>query len=103
MSSFVLFYNTEELMNEITRIEWLADCITHIQVKHQVTPKEVEEVCFGHPVILRGKGKQVYQVMGQTQAGRYLFIIVRFLGQSRVRLITARNMDYAERKWYSRR
>ena len=90
-------------MNRITKIEWQADRIAHIQVKHQVTPREAEEVCFSHPVILRGKGKHIYQVMGQTQAGRYLFIVVRFLGENKVRVITARDMGQTERKWYSRR
>lgn len=90
-------------MNKITGIEWLAARITHIEVKHRVTPKEVEEVCFGHSVILRGRGKQIYHILGQTQAGRYLFIVVRFLGQSRVRVITARDLDQAERRWYLKR
>jgi hypothetical protein len=90
-------------MNRITWIDWQTDRIAHIQVKHQVSPREVEEVCFGQPVILRGKGKQIYQVLGQTQAGCYLFIVVRFLGESRVRVITARDMDQAERRWYTRR
>ena len=90
-------------MNRIIQIEWQAERVAHIQGKHQVTPKEVEESCFGHPIILRGRGKQIYQVMGQTQAGRYLFIIVRFLGEGKARLITARDMNHAERKWYSRR
>lgn len=90
-------------MHRITGIDWQTDRIAHIQVKHRVTPREVEEVCFSQPVILRGKGKQIYQVMGQTQAGRYLFIVVRFLGGNRVRVITARDMDHAERRWYSRR
>ncbi len=103
MSSFVLLYNTEAWMNKITAIQWQTERIAHIQNKHHVTPKEVEEVCFGHPVILRGRGKQIYQVLGQTQAGRYLFIIVRFLGENRVRVITARDMDHAEHKWYTRR
>ena len=90
-------------MNKIVRIEWLTDRIEHIQAKHQVTPREVEETCFGHPVILRGRGKQIYQVMGQTHSGRYLFIIVRFMGWGKVRLITARDMNHAERRWYSGR
>lgn len=90
-------------MNEITRLEWQTDRITHIQVKHRVAPREVEEVCFSHPIILRGRGKQIYQVLGQTHAGRYLFIIVRFLGEGKVRLITARDMNHAERKWYLKR
>ena len=103
MSFFVLLYNTEEWMNKITNIEWQTERVAHIQVKHGVAPKEVEEVCFGHPIILRGRGKQIYQVLGQTQAGRYLFIIVRFLGESKVRFITARDMSHTERKWYLKR
>lgn len=95
-------------MVQITKIVWQAERIAHIQGKHQVTPEEVEEVCWENPIILRGRGKRkekgrVYQVMGQTYAGRYLFVIVRYLGEGRARGITARDMDYAERKWYMRR
>ncbi len=90
-------------MNQITELEWLADRIEHIQVKHRVTPKEVEEACFSCPLILRGRGKQVYQILSQTLDGRYLFIVVRFLGQGKARVITAREMEQTERQRYSRR
>jgi uncharacterized protein len=50
--------------------------------RHGVTPEEVEQVCFGHPLIKRAKseGKNpVYYVLGQTNAGRYLLtVIIRF-------------------------
>jgi len=46
------------------------------------TPEEVEEVCFGRPLVQRGKaeGKSpVYYVLGQSRLGRYLFcVIIRF-------------------------
>lgn len=90
-------------MSQITELEWLADRIEHIQAKHRVKPKEVEEACFSQPLILRGRGKRVYQILSQTPEGRYLFIVVRFLGQGKARVITARDMEQTERQRYSRR
>jgi uncharacterized protein len=60
---------------------WPNERIEHI-ARHGVTPEEVEEVCFGKSWVRRAKsaGKNpVYYVLGQTEAGRYLFcVIIRF-------------------------
>src|SRR5579885_2338691 len=47
----------------------------HIWTKHQVTPDEVEEVCFADPWVLRGRDNS-YAVFGQTDSGRYLTIFL---------------------------
>jgi len=69
----------------IAELIWPDDRVVHI-AEHGVRPDEVEEVCFGHPLVLRGRsaGKNpVYYVLGQTSVGRYLFCVVIGLPESR--------------------
>src|SRR6266536_4873834 len=65
----------------INELLWPHDRNEHI-ARHSVTPDEVEEVCFGQSLILRAKSQgenPVYYVLGQTDAGRYLFsVIIQF-------------------------
>ena len=93
-------------MITFTQLKWRGDRITHIASKHGVTPGEVEEVCFGAPFILRGPGKKkncLYYVLGQTEAGRYLFVVIKPLGGKIAQPITAREMSSSERTRYNRR
>jgi hypothetical protein len=66
---------------KIHELVWPQERIDHI-AEHGVTPEEVEEVCFGKPLVLRAKSEvynPVYYVLGQTRAGRYLFcVLIRF-------------------------
>lgn len=89
-----------------TELEWRKDRIAHILGKHGVTPGEVEEACFGDSLILKGPGKgerRLYYALGQTESGRYLFVVLKPLGQGNARVITARDMTEAQRKRYQRR
>jgi|WetSurSiteA1Bulk_404760.scaffolds.fasta_scaffold213074_1 uncharacterized protein len=87
---------------KITQISWDADSIYHI-AHHHVTPEEVEEAVFeGNPLILKGKEKR-YIVLSQTISGRYLTIVVAFKQKGRVHVITARDMDEKEKKYYRRK
>jgi uncharacterized DUF497 family protein len=72
----------------------------HIWTKHHVTPEEVEEVCFSQPVVLRGRDES-YAVFGQTEAGRYLVVLLYPRGSGVYGLATARDMTDAERRRYS--
>ena len=68
-----------------------------------VSPEEVEEVCFGRALVLRGKAEgenPVFYVLGQSDAGRYLFcVIIQFPG-GRGYPVTARLMSDRERRRY---
>lgn len=87
---------------KITQILWDADSIYHI-AKHNVTPEEVEEAVFeGNAIVLRGKEKR-YVVLSKTTSGRFLTIAIAFKLKGRVQIITARDMDEKERKYYRRR
>ena len=89
----------------IHELIWPADRVEHI-ARHGVTPEEVEEVCFGRPLVQRAKaeGKNpVYYVLGQTSAGRYLFCVVIQLPDGRGYPVTARPMTEKEKRRYRRR
>ncbi|HHW44888.1 MAG TPA: BrnT family toxin [Desulfotomaculum sp.] len=76
--------------------------------RHNVTPEEVEEVCFGNPLILKSKqdakGRNpLYYALGRTESGRYLFIVFIRFKHGRAMVVTARDMNQYERKYYQRK
>ena len=88
----------------IERLIWPKDRIEHV-ARHGVTPLEVEEICFGHPLVLRGKAtglNPVYYVLGQTRAGRYLFCVVICFPDGNGYPVTARAMTAKEKRRYQR-
>ena len=87
---------------KISQILWDADSIYHI-AKHNVTPEEIEGAVFeGNSIVLKAKEKR-YIVLSQTISGKYLTIVIAFKLKGRVQIITARDMDEKERKFYKRR
>jgi len=85
----------------ITALVWDDENVAHI-TRHSVQPTEVEGVCFGQrKVLLRAKEGR-YAVLGRTEAGRYLKVIVTFPVRGRSRVITAREMTTKERRYYLR-
>ena len=81
---------------------WNEDRIDHI-ARHNVTPEELEEVCFGIALVQRTKSEgenPVYYVLGQTMAGRYLFCVVIQFPDSRGYPVTARIMTDKEKRRY---
>ncbi len=90
---------------KIHELIWPQDQIEHI-AQHNVTPNEVEEVCMGKPFIQRAKSQgenPVYYVLGQTNAGRYLFCVVIRFADGRGYPITARAMTDKEKRRYRQR
>ena len=93
---------------KIVEFVWPQDRIDHI-AEHGVTPEEVEEVCFGKPLVLRGKSRgenPVYYVLGQTARERYLFCVVIRFPDGVGYAVTARPMTAKEkrrfREWKNR-
>lgn len=87
---------------QITNLLWHEDNVLHI-ARHKVSPEEVEEVCFsGSPQIEIGRGG-LYYITGQTESGRYLFVVIKYLGRGNARVITSRDMDAKEKARYKRR
>ncbi len=91
-------------MRRISSIRWTLESIEHIAL-HGIIPEEVEEVCFNEadlPLIRSGK-ENLHYVFGKTEAGRFLFVVVRFLRPGEVKLITARETNAWERNYYKKR
>jgi uncharacterized protein len=91
-------------MRTITSIKWTDESIEHVS-RHAVRPAEVEEVCFNEDEIpfIRSGRENLHYVLGRTFSGRFLFIIVKFIRQGEVRVITARDMNEWERTYFKTR
>ena len=82
---------------------WLEEIIEKLEVKHQVTADEVEQVFDHQPRVKRmskGRfhGEDVYRALGQTDAGRYLVIFFIHKLTHEATMLSARDMDDKERK-----
>ena len=88
----------------IRELIWPHDRIEHVAA-HGVRPHEVEEVCFGRPLVLREKtqvGNPVYYVLGQTDSGRYLFCVVIQFPDNKGYPVTARPMSKEEQMRFNK-
>lgn len=87
---------------------WLPNVVEKLARKHNVRPEEVEEVFLNRPRFRfheRGKvqGENLYVALGRTDGGRYLIVHFIFKSRSRGLVISARDMDKAERRYYGRK
>lgn len=80
-------------------LDWDDGNIDHIWERHGVLPEEVEEAFLGRTAIRRDG--DFYRVFGRSREGRYLFIVC-IVRPCLVRVISARDMDAAERRYYER-
>jgi uncharacterized DUF497 family protein len=91
-------------MKVIGHIKWTDESLEHI-ARHAVSPQEVEEVCFNEydaPFIRSGR-ETLHYVFGKTYSGRFLFVVVRFIRQGEIRVITARDMNAWEKNYFRKR
>lgn len=96
-------------MVRIRRLDWRPDRVEHI-ARHGVDPDEVEEAVFDDRQGLllrlgpaeRNPDETVYRHLGRTEAGRYLFAALIYVGQGEALPLTARDMNDAEKRRYSR-
>ena len=87
---------------KIDSLNWDDENIEHIISKHDVTPAEVEDVCFGRHVAYSGENDR-YIIYGQTDNGRYLKVVLEHLYGTRFRPITAFDMSKSEKQNYRKR
>jgi uncharacterized DUF497 family protein len=91
-------------MKTISSIKWTDKSIEHI-ARHGVKPEGVEEACFNEydvPFIRSGR-EELHYVFGKTYPGRFLFIVVRFIRQGEVGVITARDMTAWGKGYFRKR
>lgn len=84
---------------------WLPDIVEKLNVKHHVTPEEVEEIFHLRPSFRfhekgRVQGEDMYTALGQTEAGRYLIVFFILKRNNLALVISAREMTKTERKRY---
>jgi len=83
------------------RFWWDEINIEHI-ADHGVEPYETEEAIDDDPLVLNaGQGK--YAAYGQADSGRYLLVVYAIKSEERIRIVTARDLTFAEKKRLKRR
>ena len=88
---------------EVDDLYWKDHIIEKIIQNHAVTPEEVEEVIFeGHPEV-RKHAENRFLIFGQTQSGRYLFIVIEEESKRIYVPITARDMTDKEKRAFRKR
>ncbi len=85
----------------VDRLEWDNYRVEHV-ARHNVEPDEVQEVCDDPRHVARTEGQNRYRLYGQTQDGRYLFLVLERISGATYKPITAREMTDGERHGYRR-
>jgi len=86
---------------KIDSLYWDDENIEHIS-KHNVTPQEVEDVCF-ETHIIRREGDRRYILSGQSANGRYLNVVIERVDRGLFRPITAFEMSESYKRSYRKR
>ncbi len=82
---------------------WTQRVVDKIWRKHHVTPEEVEEAVFDDEPICHAGTSNSWCVYGRTVSGRYLFVVLGHKGRrTRYRVVTAREMQAKERRYYEK-
>jgi uncharacterized protein len=82
-------------------IHWTDDSETHI-ARHGVTPEEVEQSTHRPFYTMPGRDGTTL-LFGQTDAGRYLLVVLARSGDGRWFVVTARAMTDSERRVFKKK
>jgi uncharacterized DUF497 family protein len=91
-------------LSECTGFEWDTGNADKNWIRHKVSQAECEGLFFNQPIIVEpddkhsGVESRLY-VLGQTDEGRRLFVVVTIRGKL-IRVISARDMSRREEKEY---
>lgn len=89
-------------MPRIEALEIDDHVLDKVESEHGVPFHEVEEACYaGQRHVRRGR-EGLYKVFSQTDAGRYLLVVLAEFGGGTWRVVTARDMTDSERRLYRR-
>lgn len=81
---------------------WLDWVVEKLIEKHGVDPEEVEEAFFNRTYKVRKASSGKYLLYGRSNEGRYLFVVFAWEDR-RVKVISARDMAPAERRYYGQK
>lgn len=76
-------------------ITWTEESEDHI-AEHAVTPDEVEQIVFTRPRYERRSRNETIECFGQTDAGRYLLVVLADSLDGGTGIVTARDMTEVE-------
>jgi len=85
----------------ISKLDWDDYRIEHV-AEHGVETEEVWEVCEDSLHLARRQGRNRYRLYGQTEEGRYLFIVLEHVEGTIYKPITARDMNESEKQNFRR-
>ncbi len=83
----------------IRYFEWDEANAGHIAERHHLSEDEAEEVFYNGPAIRKLKGGRL-AAYGQNDNGRYLTVIFHLKPGGVVRVVTARDSNQWERRYY---
>lgn len=91
---------------QCTGFEWDEGNAEKNWLKHAVSQGECEEIFFNSPLLVvadeaHSAAEARFYALGQTEAARCLFVVFTIRG-TLIRVISARDMNRAERKEYQR-
>lgn len=70
--------------------------------RHRIVQSEIEELIEG-PYLKRKARSDCYMIFGRSFTGRYLMVVVAVRTEGAVYVVTAREMNKSEKKWFGRR
>ena len=85
----------------ISRLDWDDYRLDHI-ARHDMDADEVWEVCEDPLHRAQRQGHNRYLVYGQTEAGRYVMVVLEHVEGTVYKPITARDMTARERRSFRR-
>lgn len=96
---------SRDLLENCTGFDWDEANSEKNWERHQVTPEEAEDVFFHESLIVRSdlrhsRGEKRYFALGQTGAGRLLFVVFTIRRRTLIRVISARDMNRNETDTY---
>jgi len=86
---------------------WQEKIVDKLKWKHNITTDEVEEVFQSKPKFIKkekGKveGEDLYNALGRTESGRYLAVFFIYKSSKESLIVTARDMNIKERRYYEK-
>lgn len=91
-------------LSACTGFEWDKGNSEKSRVKHGVSPLEAEQIFFNQPLVVvpdeaHSQTEKRYYALGRTDLERPLFVVFT-IRKSLIRVISARDMNRAEREAY---
>lgn len=97
------YHEAKGLALRIMLLNWDEETAEHIWVKHRVRVSEAEQVAFSPDKTIFRSREGRYLILGQTEEGRYLLVVVENLHHGACDLVTAHEMTQKERRRYLKR